>query len=255
MCAGEIPERPFDRGVAPAIVVLHRSRLSPADVTAIQRWRPDRQPDALPRIVLCHGPYARYDELERASRAIDLMLPESTALETLPRHLYRLRNDGEDLPRRVAADSLPIEVVSSDRELSEVLTEALRRAGYRVASQHSLQEPATSTLLTIWDVPVLDHGWALRMEERSRRGPLIALLGFADRMTVTQARASGAAACLDLPFDLDDLLHVLNRIDRSTRLNLASASPGRAEPAHILPPPPSLRAGRGQTATGQAPRG
>ncbi|MEJ7639102.1 MAG: hypothetical protein WKF75_14300 [Singulisphaera sp.] len=57
---------------------------------------------------------------------------------------------------------------------------------------------------------------------------MVALLGFADRATVGQARAHGASACLELPYDLADLVFVLDRLAAS-----------RAVPAHEVPPPPA----------------
>ena len=73
---------------------------------------------------------------------------------------------------------------------------------------------------------------------------MVALLGFADRATVGQARAHGASACLELPFDLADLVFVLDRL----------AAP-RIEPAHEVPPPPAAAgAGVGLRANGRAKR-
>src|SRR5205814_1629995 len=107
------------------------------------------------------------------------------------------------------------------------------------------RNPAATALqrvLTIWEVPVLEPGWAERLERRAlRTGPVIALAGFADRATITRAKASGAVAGLDLPCNLDDLLDVIDRTVRST-LSEVWPVPARVEPPHTLPPPPRRRA-------------
>jgi hypothetical protein len=96
---------------------------------------------------------------------------------------------------------------------------------------------ATERVLTIWEMPVLEPGWAQRLEWRARRaGPVIGLAGFADRAIVARARGAGAVACLELPCDLDDLVDAVDRVVSSTPLD-AWPIPPRIEPAHILPPP------------------
>jgi ActR/RegA family two-component response regulator len=62
---------------------------------------------------------------------------------------------------------------------------------------------------------------------------VIALLGFADRGSVTQAREAGAVACLDWPCDVDDLVYVLDR-------TAASVEATQGDPAHPVPPSPVL---------------
>ena len=54
------------------------------------------------------------------------------------------------------------------------------------------------------------------------------VLGFASRALVGQARAQGASACLELPYDLLDLGHVLARVTAPL-----------GEPAHAVPPRPA----------------
>ena len=43
-------------------------------------------------------------------------------------------------------------------------------------------------------MPVLESEWPTRLASLARLGPVVALLGFADRSTVTLARRQGAAA-------------------------------------------------------------
>jgi hypothetical protein len=244
-CAEEIPERPFDPNHAPDVIVLHRARLSQPDVVQLERWRTGLRSSTAPRIILCYSPYVRYAELERADRAVDLAIPEATAAETLAWRLQRTTAEGDAVPRSAPPDALPVEVASSDHDLRIVLSEAIDAAGYSVTIGRDMEERGSVRVLTLWDVPVLESGWTARLRQRARLGPVIALLGFADRETVSQARAGGAAACLDVPFDLDSLIFVLDRVSRSARRERhAEDLPGRTEPAHVLPPSPVRRTGR-----------
>ena len=91
-------------------------------------------------------------------------------------------------------------------------------------------------MLTVWELPVLTEDWPERLETRAvALGPVIALAGFADRAIVTTAQARGACACLDFPFDIDDLLDVVDRVARSFAADRWPLPP-RAESAHVLPP-------------------
>ena len=87
-------------------------------------------------------------------------------------------------------------------------------------------------MLTIWEIPVLEPGWASAWNG-ARFGPdrSIALAGFADRAVVARARAGGAVACLELPCDLDDLIDAVDRAVRSTPTGIvARPASGRAAP-------------------------
>jgi hypothetical protein len=141
-----------------------------------------------------------------------------------------------------------IEVAGGELELCLALVEACRAAGYRAEAIDERQigegprsraaaGSATRRVVTIWEVPVLEPGWAHRLERRARQtGPVIVLAGFADRAIVASARASGAAACLDLPCNLDDLLDIIDCTVRSTSAD-AWPVPARLESPHALPPP------------------
>ena len=128
----------------------------------------------------------------------------------------------------------------------------LRGAGYRThqvadleiagaaGARRSPSRPA-ETMLTIWDVPLLEPDWSQRLERRARTsGPVIALVGFPDREIVTVAKASGAIACLELPYHVDDLIDVIDRAARTFSPDTLF-SPGRVEQPHHLPPPPRGR--------------
>ena len=91
---------------------------------------------------------------------------------------------------------------------------------------------SSERVLTIWDVPVLEPGWPEQLERRARlTGPLIALFGFADRASVGLARARGAEACLELPFEIDDVLFLIDRAVK-TRPPESWPMPARFEPPH-----------------------
>jgi hypothetical protein len=99
----------------------------------------------------------------------------------------------------------------------------------RIGADFAVGPPAA---LCVWDVPVLEPGWSKDLSRRAKLGMVVALMGFADRSLVRQARAAGASACLDLPCDPADLVDVLDR--------LASL---RLDGAHDVPPPATLRRG------------
>lgn len=252
-CEDVVPERPFDPASPPHVIVLHRQRLGPADAAQIDHWKPVELPGATesvgppgPRIILCHGPYVRYAELERCDRSIDLLVPEATASETLPRQLlHMLGTTGAERP--TTEDCSPhVEVASSDYALRAVLCDACTAAGYRATDCHGPRregrEPNGPSVLTIWDVPVLEPDWPERLREMRHRGPVIALLGFPDRSTVKLARDHGAEACLEVPFHLDDLVYALDRLTQSLR----PVDGLRREEAHAVPPAPTGRVNRGR---------
>jgi hypothetical protein len=253
-CAGELPERPFDQGRRPRLIILHRHRLTARDAQRMREWREPAESDVLPALILCVSPYVRYEELERWSGLANVVLPESAAPNVLARHIARLLEEPRARPARGDGAGFRIEVAGGNDELIRTLVEACTRAGHRaeqlderyVGEAWAPRNPAASSterVLTIWEVPVLEPGWPERLERRARAtGPVIALFSFADRTIVAQAKALGAVACLELPCHLDDLFDV---IDRTTRATLPEnwPVPARLEPPHVLPPR-SLRRSR-----------
>jgi hypothetical protein len=140
------------------------------------------------------------------------------------------------------------------------MAEACGSAGYRAclpgdrepvaAGNPGAASPATERVLTVWDAPLLEPDWSDQLERLVRSsGPVIALLGFADRETVTLAKARGALACLELPCNIDDLLDVIDRTARSLAPERWPV-PLRAEQAHRLPPTPRLRKNRRESPVG-----
>lgn len=243
--AGEgVPARPFDPEHPPEIVILHRSRLGQADVSRLDGWRVESRRDGMPRIILCYSPYVRHAELEMAMAKVDLALPEALAVETLPRHVRRLVDLATVDDRAVPEQGFRVDVISSDHELRDVLAEACMLAGFQPRLAPAFEEPAmrdaapTGVDVTLWDVPVLEPDWPDRLERLSRVGPVVTLLGFPDRTAVNLARARGASACLEMPFDLDDLVDILGRVARSAANATSPGGSTRSEPAHSLPPAP-----------------
>ena len=166
--AEAIPEQPFDAAAPAHVLILHRSRLTPADVARLQELHRKLGADLWPRIVLCVSPYVRYAELEACANLVDLILPEATARETLPRELDRLLGRASASRPDVASDAIAVEVVSTNYEVRNLLREACRRAGYHASDSPDLQAPAD---LTVWDVPILEPRWTEQLERRSRTGP------------------------------------------------------------------------------------
>lgn len=226
-CAGEWGDGFFQGLPSPATLLVHRAILTAQDAERLARLRRER-PGAL-RVVLCVGPQPRYADVERWSALSEVVLPEATARETIARHAAApddRREGGRGGPRP------RVDVVSGNYELRLALTEACHSAGYiaRAAVDCGGGSPAP---LCVWDVPLLEPGWPRTLARRSRTGLVVALLGFADRALVRQARSEGASACLELPCDPADLVDVLDRLSAS-----------RPDPVHEVPPAPlSLRRG------------
>jgi hypothetical protein len=251
-CSGDLPDLPFDSRRPPRLIVVHRHYWNAGDVKKIKSWRDSRASLSAPALILCFSPYFRYEELERVSGLFDLIIPEATATDVLPGRVARLI-DGKASPgSRAKGTSFRIEMACGTDDLVEVLVQRCSDAGYRVekvddsgiGEDSRLRVSPVSTterVLTIWEVPVLEQGWPERLDRRVlATGPVIGLMGFADRATVTLAKANGARACLELPCESDDLLDVIDRVTRSFPLEKWPLPP-RAEPPHVLPPRPRRR--------------
>ncbi len=224
-CPGNLPEGLLTESSAPAVVVVHRPVLTRQDAEILKRIRAGRTPGT--RVVLCHGPHVRYSDLEAWSDLYDAAVPEATAREILAR---RLVPPGEGIERRPVAGPRPrVAVVGTNVALRSMLAEAIEAAGYPVVAVRDWTA-APTTGPAVWDVPVLEPDWTQALANRGRADPVVALIGFADRGLVAEARARGASACLELPLDLSDLIAVLDRL-----------TVPRIEPGHDCPPAPSAR--------------
>jgi hypothetical protein len=233
-CAGDLPD---DWPGSARVVVLHRAHLTPLDADRVARLRAGVGPT--PRVVLCVGPNVRHADLERwvARGIIDGVLPEATARDTIARQLDADAAEGGAPPRRPSGPRPRVAVVGTNSELRRTLVDACEVLGYPAEPAGEWSE-AAPTGPAVWDVPVLEPDWPRALARRARLGPIVVLLGFADRALVVLAREHGASACLELPYDLLDLGHVLDRINAP-----------RVEPGHAVPPPPSARR-RARTAKG-----
>jgi hypothetical protein len=230
-CAGEWSEGLLEDLPDPATLVIHRALLGAPGAERLARLRKERSGSL--RILLCVGPHVRYADLARWSALVDVVLPEATARETIARHVLsgEGRAGGDD---RGPASRPCIDVVSSQFELREALADVCLSAGFPVRKASDWAEVAPGGL-AVWDVPVLETDWGRALARRSRIGTVVALIGFADRVLVGQARAQGASACLELPCDPADLIVVLDRLCSS-----------RCDRTHEVPPPPRVLR-RGQT--------
>jgi hypothetical protein len=246
-CSGELAERPFEKGQRPRLAILHRVRMTAQDCERLRGWRERGSGEAVPTIMLCASPYLRYEDLERAAALVDRVLSEATAPDVIAGHAERLI-EGRSLRPGFSPAQEPdfrVEVAGGTADLVAALVDACRCAGYRAHAIGDLADGARpqsagaapgQRVLTIWEVPVLEPGWSEQLEERARAaGPVIALLGIADRALVIEARAHGAVACLDVFWDNEELLDV---IERASALHPREAWPPvmRAEPPHLLPP-------------------
>jgi CheY-like chemotaxis protein len=226
-CPGELAADLIDD--APAVLVVHRANLTQRDAAIFDRMNPGG--GAPTRVVLCYGPHVRQSELEQWLERVDSAIPEATARETVARRVATAlgARAGEDA-RRIAPRNRPVvAVVSTNPALRQTLGQLVRAAGYPAAEAWDWPDAAMGGP-AVWDVPVLDPGWPHALARRAKTGPIIALLGFADRPTVSRARALGASSCLELPVDLGDLADAIDRV-ASTRF----------EPAHDAPPPPHAK--------------
>lgn len=201
------------------IVVVHRATLGTGDRETLQAWR---QRGA--KVVLCIGPHVRARDLEPFGSAADVLLNEATASETVARHITRGKGWERPGPRSV----LPLVAVVADGfEARRMLVEACEESGF-AARGFATWDEATPSRLAVWDVPVVEPDWVETLREAAQRRSVLALIGFADRRSVMLAREAGASACLDSPFDLEDLAFVLDRM---------AVAPSPVDGPHSVPPP------------------
>jgi hypothetical protein len=218
--AGDLPETLLDVAEPPSTLVLHRAVLTRHDFERLRRLRARRTT----RVVLCLGPHTRHHDLEQWSELVDVAISEATANETIAR---RLVPSAEGLRTLSPLRPRPrIAIVSTNTALRDAVAEACEAAGYPAAMARAFED-APPGGPSVWDVPVLEAEWPEAIALRARVGPVVALLGFADRGLVTQARSAGASACLELPFDVQDLAGALDRVTAP-----------RVRAMHEVPPAP-----------------
>jgi hypothetical protein len=246
---GPLPRWPFEPPHLPRAVIIHRLSLSGADAERLREWRASAGEPACD-LILCVSPYVRYEELERWAGLVDLVVSEAIAGDVLPGRLARRLDGRGRRPPSTGSPAFRIEVAGGNGELCRALVDACAQAGYtaRAIDDQEIggklhpqpkdrRAPAGERVLTIWEVPVLEDGWPQRLEWRAHGyGPVIAVAGFADRAVVGRAREAGAVACLELPYDVDDLIDAVDRVADRTSAD-SWPIPARVEAPHVLPPP------------------
>jgi CheY-like chemotaxis protein len=254
-CPGDLPDRPFNPDRPPRLMIIHRHRFTAVDAQRLKEYRAGSVAGQAPTILLCVSPFVRYEELERWSSLADLVISDATAADILPRHVAQRVERRENRSTRVETAGFRIEVAGGNHDLCQALVEACTAADYhavhvddleiaRAAVQRTPAATGAERTLTIWDVPLLEPDWSQRLERRARaNGPVIAVFAFADRETVTLAKACGAIACLELPYDINDLMDVINRAAGALSPERWPI-PVRVEQPHRLPPAPRRRKNR-----------
>ena len=193
------------------------------------------------------------------SGLVDLVLSEATAADVIPGTWPACWTAARRCPRAQSGPAVRVLVASANSELCQTIAEACAAAGYPVERQTTRRsatgpsplgngKPSRSgeTLLTVWDVPVLEE-WTERLTRHAQHpGPIVGLMGFPDRNMVA-AKSKGAIACLELPLNLDDLIDVIERFASSLARDPHAADPRRTT-AHA-PSTPTPRARRSRTST------
>jgi hypothetical protein len=218
-CPGALPESWPDPHRPAPVLVLHRAVLETADG---DRLRLARRAGLFERLILCLGPHARYHQVQRWAPLAAVILPEATAAAILPRYLAETPPAPVPPPPHHA-----MVAVSSHRALRDVLEAMGRSQGFEVATATDWSN-APDLPLAVWDVPVLDPHWPEQLAEQAARRRVVAMLGFPDRATVTLARRSGAAACLEWPCDPADLAYVLHEIARGNTAGVVAGPTRRS---------------------------
>ncbi len=219
---------------SPDVLVLHLPNPGQAEYQRISRWREGLIGD-MPRLILAVGPHARQAELDRWQGVASEILPEAVAADLLSGRLGRSDS-------RPVRQPLPVIVVSRNFETRALLGDAIRDLGFETTEQSQLPTTGAPPLrgLVVWDAPALESRWTEPLERHAVAARIVCLIGFVDRELVQQARAAGAAACLDVPWDLGDLSAVLDRLAGELSTG-KTGSEILVDPPHEVPPTPASR--------------
>lgn len=184
--------------------VIHRPVISESDLGWLKRNA--EAGDDRRRIILIVGPHVRFHQIQRCGEWVDAILPEATASQTLSRILPTPVPAPPDRPRP------PVAILGSTRDLLDTIADACRDAGHPVRVDRGPVVTGTEPLI-VWEAPVLEPDWPAPLRKAGRDRGIVALIGFADRQLVDEARRAGASACLDLPCDPSDLVETLARLE------------------------------------------
>ncbi|MDX2037597.1 MAG: hypothetical protein SFX72_13170 [Isosphaeraceae bacterium] len=226
-CPGDLPESWGDAEGEnpPAILVLHRSRLQATDAARLARLT--ARASSPPRVIVCVGPHVRSEDCVRWSRWAESILPESTAATTLARRF--------SVAARPMLDphSIHVVVAGGDFEWREMGAEVCRAGGYDPRISRDAVAASMNADVLIWNAPVLEPDWRSTLSRMASATRVIAVIGLASRDLVEEALEAGATACLDAPFDADDLIWLVDRA-------ATGRGAARIDRGHALPKPPVL---------------
>ncbi|MHC5543091.1 hypothetical protein ACYOEI_33125, partial [Singulisphaera rosea] len=110
----------------PETLILHRPILTALDADRLAAFKKERTPAT--RVILCTGPHARYADVDRCASAVDAIVSEATASDTILRHL-RGRDDHDSGLNKKSRPT--VGVVSENVEWRRTLADACNQAGYR----------------------------------------------------------------------------------------------------------------------------
>ena len=192
----------------PGCVVLHAVNPEPSALRWFSEWR--RLAGKQIRLILSTSLTARYRQLEPWYGVCDALISEVTAVAAIGRYIDNPRPSEPD----PAARRRRITVISPDFEMRVMLADACQRAGYRARPVRTWAESRGGSI-AVWDVPVLQDHWMSALNLESRRRRIVGIAGFCDRSILRAMCVSGASACLDLPFQVEDLGWVLDRVAAS----------------------------------------
>jgi DNA-binding NtrC family response regulator len=123
---------------------------------------------------------------------------------------------------RTKVESRQVALAEDDDDLRSLLATTLRRAGYRVREFSSgsqllrtLAPSAPGVDLVIADIRMPGvSGLEVLAKLHGEREPVpvVLMTAFSDRVTHDKALELGAAALIDKPFDLDELLSLAERL-------------------------------------------
>ena len=198
------------RRMAKGVVIIHRRNIGPTELSVISELRSAMEESGRnrPKLELILGDLVRYAEVQTLSALADRITPESVASDLLPGRLARF--SGKAGKATVNQQFSKVGILSSNLAIAEMLAEWVQWCGYTplIANGWSdrLLQPNS---LIIWDVPTLSDRWLSQLRIQARRRPVLTLLAMSNRDTTEQAKLAGAVACLDLPFEADDLSDLL----------------------------------------------
>jgi hypothetical protein len=258
---GQVPEgliksataRPLGRG----LILIHRRCVGPMEIQFISELRSalDVARTGRPKLELVVGDLVRYAEMQTLEQVVDRITPEAVMADLLPGRLARFRGLVPS-PTKDQAQA-QVGILSTNRDLAAILADLVQWAGFTpVLANGWSDRKLASGALVVWDVPVLSSRWLAELQAQSRRRPVVALLPMSHRDTTAQARAAGAVACLDLPFETEDLanLFIQHVPQNSTPHKLVAAAQVPPASLRLRSGSTILRPDKGHSLKGESPR-